>query len=99
MKKNFLIIASTLVALAGTLMTACSSDDSVDVADRGVKIAPAKAPDFVLYSGSNVLYSTFKTKSLTRAGESDVITAKEITTTSLDYTTETTQLRINFKKG
>lgn len=99
MKKNFLIIACTLVALAGTLMTACSSDDSVDVVDGGVKIAPAKAPDFVLYSGSNVLYSTFKTKALTRAGESDVITAKEITTTSLDYDTEASIVSNKLQEG
>lgn len=80
-------------------MTACSSDDSVDVVDGGVKIAPAKAPDFVLYSGSNVLYSTFKTKALTRAGESDVITAKEITTTSLDYDTEASIVSNKLQEG
>lgn len=71
----------------------------MDVADGGVKIAPAKTPDFVLYSGSNVLYSAFKTKALTRAGEQDVITAEEITTTSLDYTTETTTVTNKLNEG
>lgn len=56
--------------MTASMFIACSSDDDpVDNGDGSVIIAPAKSPDLVLYSGSNVLYSTFKTKALTRADD------------------------------
>lgn len=67
MKGKFLFLNFALAAMTASMFIACSSDDSIDLGDGSVKIAPAKSPDLVLYSGSNVLYSTFKTKALTRS--------------------------------
>ena len=57
MKNKMMVAAFATLALGGLMLSACSNDD--DIAEKQNVIKPVKAPNFVLYSGSSVLGTTF----------------------------------------
>ena len=63
MKTKQTKLLSMTAILLGCLLTACSNDEEgKGFTDESVAIQPAKTPDFLVYSGSNIIGSTFGTR-------------------------------------
>lgn len=60
------LFSTILLLTIAFLFVRCSSDDSIEE-NTDVVVIPAKQSDVVMYSGNTILYSTFNTKTATRA--------------------------------
>ena len=63
MKRKQTKLLSMTAILLGCLLTACSNEEEFNGStDETVAIQPARTPDFLVYSGSNIIGSTFGTR-------------------------------------